>query len=66
MVSTFPTPAVGNVLTSDPTFGVPAFRTFVGPIFYAGMALELCCARQLHRRRAFRAGRSNVKARNLR
>jgi hypothetical protein len=32
MVGTFSAPGFGNVLTSDPTFGVTAFWTFVGPI----------------------------------
>jgi hypothetical protein len=66
MVSTFPAPGFGNVLTGDPTFGVPAFQTLVGPIFYTGMALEFRCARQLHRLRAFWAGRSKGKARYVR
>src|SRR5580704_2080364 len=64
MVGAFPAVGFGDVLTSDPAFGVPAFRTLVSPILYVGKALKGCRARQHHRSRAFRAGRSNVKARN--
>ena len=66
MVSTLAAVGFGDILTGDPTFGVSAFRTPVGPIFYIRMALELRCARQLHRLRAFRAGRSKGNARNVR
>lgn len=48
MVGTFPALGLGIVLTSDPAFGMPAFRTPVGPIFYTGVALELRCVRQVH------------------
>ena len=64
MVGTLPAFGFGDVLTGDPAFGVPAFRTLVGPIFYSGIAFEFCRARQNHRRRAFRAGRSRGKVRN--
>src|SRR5580704_16300212 len=49
MVGAFPAVGFGDVLTSDPAFGVPAFRTLVSPILDVGVAFELRCARQLHR-----------------
>jgi hypothetical protein len=66
MVSALAAVGFGGVLTSDPIFGMPAFRTPVSLILNAGMALELRCARQLHRLQAFRAGRSKGNVRNLR
>jgi hypothetical protein len=66
MVSTFPAVGFGDVLTSDPTFGVPAFGTLVSPVLNVGIALEGYHARQLHWLRAFRADRSTGNARNLR
>jgi len=66
MVSTLAAGGFGDVPTGDPTFGVLAFRTLVSPILNVGVALELRCARQLHRLRAFRAGRSKGNARNVR
>jgi hypothetical protein len=44
-----------GVLANDPTFRVPAFGTLVGPIFYAGMALEEGSVRQLQRLQTLRA-----------
>ena len=49
MVGTFPALGFGDVLTSDPTFGMPAFRTLVSLILNVGIAFEGRCARQLHR-----------------
>jgi hypothetical protein len=49
MVGTFPASGFGDVLTGDPTFGVPAFRALVGPVLNVGVAFEGRCARQLHR-----------------
>ena len=43
MVSTLAAVGFGDVLTSDPTFGVPAFLTLVSPILNVGIALEWCC-----------------------
>jgi hypothetical protein len=40
MVSTFSAVGFGNVLTSDPAFGVSAFRTLVSPILNVRVALE--------------------------
>lgn len=45
MVGTFPALGFGIVLTSDPTFQVPAFWTPVGPILDADVGLEWRCAR---------------------
>jgi hypothetical protein len=49
MVGTFPAAGFGDVLTSNPAFGMPAFRTLVSPILNVGVALEGRRARQLHR-----------------
>jgi hypothetical protein len=49
MVSTLAAVGFGDMLTSDPTFGVPAFLTLVSPILDVGIALEWRRSRQLHR-----------------